>query len=301
MLRPMTFFERYVRHPLEALPVALVWGLFRLLPVDWASALGGWIGRTVGPRIAASERARGNIERAFPGIGDDAAEKIIADMWENLGRTVGEFPHLGTFTFGEDDNARVRVDGLEHMLEFRDDGEPGFFLSAHLANWELGPMAAHVHGVPSRFVYREANNPYVQKLYLAGREQYRDRMIPKGREGAKEMLRALRNGEHIGVLMDQKMNDGIAVRFFGRDAMTATALGDLAVRTKCPVLPARVIREKGARFRVEISPLIHAGDTGNAEADARAFTLRANQIIEQWVREKPGQWLWLHNRWPGDS
>ncbi len=300
MLRPQSFLEKYLRHPLEALAAATVWGVFRALPVDGASALGGFIGRSIGPRIITSERARKNIERAFPGIDDDAAEAIIADMWENLGRTVGEFPHLAAFTFDGPD-PRVRVDGLENLIDFRDDGEPGFYLSAHLANWELAPLTAHVYEVPSAFVYREANNRLVENFYMAGRKHYRDMMIPKGREGAKRMLQALREGKHVGLMLDQKMNDGIAVPFFGHDAMTASALGDLAVSLKCPVIPARVIRERGARFRVEVSAPIRAELTGAKAADARAFTARANRIIEGWVREKPGQWLWLHNRWPGRS
>lgn len=298
MLRPRTFIETYVRHPLEALAATVVWGLFRILPVDVASALGGKFARLVGPRIAISDRARNNIERAFPGIEDEEAEKIIADMWENLGRTVAEFPHIGAFTF-EGANPRVKVDGLEHLIDFRDDGKPGFYLSAHLANWELAPLTAHVYDVPSAFVYREANNRLIEKFYMAGRKRYRDMMIPKGREGARQMLKGLWGGKHVGIMLDQKMNDGMPVPFFGIDAMTATALGDLAVTLKCPVIPARVIRENGARFRVEVSEPLYAEDTGNKTADARALTVRANKIIEGWVREKPGQWLWLHNRWPG--
>lgn len=298
MLRPRTFIEKYVRHPLEALAASVVWGLFRILPVDMASALGGKFARLVGPRIRISERARKNIERAFPGIDDGDAEAIIADMWENLGRTVAEFPHIGKFRF-EGGDARVKVHGLDHLIDFRDDGKPGFYLSAHLANWELAPLTAHVHDVPSAFVYREANNRLVEKFYMSGRKRYRDMMIPKGREGAKRILKALKDGKHVGIMLDQKMNDGIPVPFFGIDAMTATALGDLAANLKCPVIPARVIRENGAHFTVEVSAPLYAEDTGDRSRDSRELTTRANKIIEDWVREKPGQWLWLHNRWPG--
>ncbi|MBO6947566.1 MAG: lauroyl acyltransferase [Rhodospirillales bacterium] len=298
MLRPRTLIEKYIRHPLEALAATVVWGVFRILPVNLASALGGGFARVVGPRIKISDRARKNIERAFPGIEDEDAEEIIADMWENLGRTVAEFPHISKFGY-DGANPRVKVDGLEHLIDFRDDGKPGFYLSAHLANWELAPLTAHVHDVPSAFVYREANNRLVENFYMSGRKLYRDMMIPKGREGARSMLKALKDGKHIGIMLDQKMNDGIPVPFFGIDAMTATALGDLATSLKCPVIPARVIRENGARFRVEVSKPLYAEDTGDKARDSKELTERCNKIIEGWVREKPGQWLWLHNRWPG--
>lgn len=300
MLRPRTPFEKYIRHPSEAAAAAMIWSLFRILPVDAASGFGGWLARTLGPRLGISNRARANIRRAFPDLNGDAVEDIVTDMWDNLGRTVGEFPHIGSFDFNGP-RPRVKISGVENLYRFRDDGAPGFYLSAHIGNWELAPMTAYVHNVPSAFVYREANNPLVQKLYMAGRQKYRDMMIPKGSEGAKEMLRALRDGKHIGIMADQKMNDGIAVPFFGEEAMTAPAMAQMALKFNCPVLPARVIRERGATFTVEVAEPIFAEETGDKTKDVNAFMARANDIIEAWVREKPGQWLWLHNRWPGQS
>ena len=111
-------------------------------------------------------------------------------------------------------------------------------------------------------------------------------------------MKALREGKHVGMLVDQKMNDGIAAPFFGIEAMTAPALAMMALRFKCPVIPARVIRTRGAHFRIELSPPIYAEETGDKNADIRAFTARVNGILEAWIREHPDQWLWLHNRWP---
>ncbi|MDP4796817.1 MAG: lauroyl acyltransferase [Rhodospirillales bacterium] len=298
MLRPQTAIEKYLRHPLEAMGAMLIWGIFKILPVDQASALGGWLARSVGPWLRLSDRARDNIRRAFPEAGDAAVERILIDTWDNLGRTVGEFPHLGAFSF-TGKNPRIRIDGLEHLKHFRDDDAPGFYLSAHLGNWELAPLTAYLLNVPSAFVYREANNRSVQKLYLIGRGQYRDMMIPKGSEGAKQIIKALRDGKHIGIMADQKMNNGIAVPFFGEDVMTAPALAQMALRFKCPVIGARVIREGGAYFRIEVTAPMFAEDTGNKHEDVARFMAQTNAIIEGWIRENPGQWLWLHNRWPG--
>lgn len=300
MLRPETTTEKYIRHPLEAAGASLIWALFRVLPLDWASALGGWLARTIGPGLKVSARARDNIRRAFPDLPGSGVDQIVISMWDNLGRTVGEFPHLGAFTFGGP-KPRIRIDGLEHLQHFRDDGVPGFFLSAHVGNWELAPLTAYTHDVPSAFVYREANNRWVQKLYLSGRRQYRDMMIPKGSEGAKQMIKALRDGKHVGIMIDQKMNDGIPVPFFGEDVMTAPALAQMALRFACPVIGARVVREGGAYFRIEVSAPVYAEDTGDKQADIARFMGQTNRIIESWIRDEPGQWLWLHNRWPTNN
>jgi KDO2-lipid IV(A) lauroyltransferase len=123
-------------------------------------------------------------------------------------------------------------------------------------------------------------------------------LIPKGPAGARLLLRSLKGGKHLGMVVDQKMNDGIAIPFFGRDAMTAPALAELALRFDCPVVPVRVERLEGARFRITIDPPLDLDVTGERRADITAAMVKVNALIESWVREHPEQWLWLHNRWP---
>lgn len=94
------------------------------------------------------------------------------------------------------------------------------------------------------------------------------------------------------------MNDGIAVPFFGRPAMTAPALAQFALRFDCPVVPARVERLGGARFRLTIQPPLEIQKSGDRQADVLAAMTEVNRIIEGWVRDRPDQWLWLHRRWP---
>jgi KDO2-lipid IV(A) lauroyltransferase len=100
------------------------------------------------------------------------------------------------------------------------------------------------------------------------------------------------------MLVDQKLNDGIPVPFFGRDAMTAPALAILALRFDCSVVPIRMVRLNGARFRMISEPPLPLPKTGNAEADRRTLMIAVNQVVERWIREHPEQWLWVHRRWP---
>jgi KDO2-lipid IV(A) lauroyltransferase len=108
----------------------------------------------------------------------------------------------------------------------------------------------------------------------------------------------LRNHGAVCMLIDQKMNDGIAVPFFGRNAMTAPAIAQLAYRHRCAVVPAVVERLEGTRFRLTISPPLELRETGDLDADVRALMVRINALVEEWVRARPEQWLWLHRRWP---
>ena len=122
--------------------------------------------------------------------------------------------------------------------------------------------------------------------------------IAKGASGAREMVRRVRDGGYTAMLVDQKMNDGIAVPFFGRDAMTAPALAQLAFKYDLPVWPVRTERLAGCRFRVTIFPKLELPRSDDMSSDVAETMHMVNTLLESWIRERPGQWLWLHNRWP---
>jgi KDO2-lipid IV(A) lauroyltransferase len=289
--------NRYLFHPLEAAAALVVYSLMRVLSIDMASALGGWLGRTVGPYIPISARAVKNLSAAFPEKSPAEIATIVRAMWDNLGRMAAEYPHLGEINV-YDPEGRIEVSGIEYADLLRDDGRGGIFFSGHIGNWEIVSLGATQRGVPLDRVYREANNRLVEWLYQHGRAAVEGALIPKGPAGARVLLRSLEDNRHIAMMVDQKMNDGIPVPFFGRDVMTAPALAELALRYDCPVVPARVERLKGAHFRLLVYPPLELVKTGDRQADVAANMAQVNAILEQWIRDTPEQWLWLHNRWP---
>lgn len=289
----MKLLSKPARQRLEAVAARAALSLFRALPVDAASSFGGWLARTVGPRLKVSNVARANLARAFPEKRPDEIEAILAQVWDNLGRVVGEIPHIPTLIA-----ERVEVVGLEHVRHMRDDGAPGLFIGAHFGNWELAGALAKREQLDLTVVYRAANNPWVEDVYREFRANAGTRQIRKGSEGAREILSELRQGNHLGMLVDQKMNDGIAVPFFGRDAMTAPAAARFALKFRCPVSMLKVERLGGARFRMTFLPPLQLPDSGDIHADTLALTTSMTAQIEDWVRQTPGQWLWLHKRWP---
>ena len=290
-----------IRYVLEYLLVRGVFALFGLLSLDRSSALGGWIGRTVGPRLAITRRARDNLARALPELSDPARQRVIDDMWDNLGRIFGEYPHLGDIRLYDGENNHVEVIGTEHVDRLLEDGKGALFFSAHLGNWEIVSLGATRRGIDLVQIFRTANNPWVERLIQRARAPVGGRQHAKGTHGTRHMLRAVKRGEHVAMLVDQKYNEGIAVPFFGRDAMTTPAVAELALRFQVPVIPVRVERLEGARFRLTVYSALDLPDTGDREADVRAVTIAINDILEQWIRERPGQWLWLHRRWPKDQ
>jgi KDO2-lipid IV(A) lauroyltransferase len=283
-------------HRIEALGATFFFGVFGLLPLDFASALGGALARRIGPFLGISKRARQNLRRALPELSESEITRIVAGMWDNLGRVAAEYPHLQKIRVFEPDG-RVETHGFEHIARAVAAGRRMIVFSGHIANWEIGSLAGVQYGISVAQIYRAANNPLVDRL-IARLRGDRDEFIPKGAVAARRAIAALHRGVHLGLLADQKMNDGIPVPFFGRPAMTSSALAFLALRFDCDVFPLRVERLAGAHFRVTVFPPLPLPRSGERHADAAALMAQVNATLEAWIRDRPELWLWLHRRWP---
>jgi KDO2-lipid IV(A) lauroyltransferase len=283
-------------HRLEAWGAALLFGAFAVLPLDCASALGGTIGRLIGPSLGFSRQARRNVRNALPGLSESDISAVIRGMWDNLGRVAAEYPHLRNIRVF-DPAGRVQTHGFEHMDRAVAAGRRMIIFSGHIANWEIGMLAAVQYGISVTQIYRAANNRLVDRMITRFRGDA-GKLIPKGAIAARLAIATLRRGAHLTMLADQKMNDGIPVPFFGRPAMTAPALAALALRFDCDVLPARVERLGGAHFRLTVFPPLPLPRSGDSHADAAALMARVNAILESWIRDRPEQWFWVHRRWP---
>ena len=264
-----------------------------------SSNLGGWVGRHLGPLLPASRTADMNLRAALPGLDARARARTIEAVWDNLCRNVAELPHLATLG-GTGAAAGWDVEGAEHLAAIRNG--PALFFSGHFGNWELVlPIAASL-GLQVSGFYRAASDPridaVIQSLRRAGDRH--SSMFPKGAAGARSALLHLQQGGSLGMLMDQKMNDGIPVPFFGRMAMTAPALAQFALRYRLPLVPIRIVRRGPARFTMVVEAPFAITATGHRQDDIFGLSLAINQRLEHWIRQDPGAWLWLHRRWPKD-
>jgi len=281
---------------IEACGAALFFAAMRALPIDAASALGGFVARHIGPRLGIAARARHNLAAALPELPEADIERVVRGMWDNLGRVAAEYPHLPRIRVFPPDG-RVETGGIEHLDRAIAAGRKVIIFGGHLANWEIAALAAGQYGIDVAQIYRAANNPLVDRM-IARYRGAGSEFIPKGRVASRRALAALRRGAHLTLLVDQKLNDGIPVPFFGRKAMTAPALALLALHFDCAVLPARVERLAGAYFRLTIYPPLEVPKTGERTADVAALMAAVNRTLEDWIREHPEQWFWLHSRWP---
>lgn len=285
---------------IRAIVVIKLYYFFKILPLDAASAIGGFLGRKIGPLLSVNKLAARNMKNAMPELSDEQVQKNLLGMWDNLGRVVAEFPHMATVT-GKLFDKIVEIEGTEFITNAHESKKSSFFFSGHLANWELIPKTMFEKGgVYSSLIYRKSNNPYVEKLIIKTRSKYPANSIPKGTIGARHLINTIKKGEQICLLVDQKQNDGIAVPFFHKDAMTAPAIANLALKYDCAILPIQVVRIGGSRFKIKISAPLEIKKTDDNQNDILNIMTGINKILEGWIRENPAQWFWVHNRWPKD-
>ncbi|MCB9988847.1 MAG: lipid A biosynthesis acyltransferase [Rhodospirillales bacterium] len=283
-----------IRYFFEYIFIWLIMALFGLMALDAASALGGWLGRTIGPRLATSRKALANIKTALPGRDDQEYGEILAGMWDNLGRVMAEYPHLRQIL-----SERVELIGSDILETLKNDDQSGVVFGAHLANWEAAALTIQTF-LPTDAIYRAPNNPAVDHILTKARNITGDlKAIPKSKTGARQILRSMKEGRHIGILIDQKYNEGLAIPFFGRDAMTSPAFAELPQKFKCPLVPGRIERLEGAHFRVTIYPPLPLFTPEGTERTLEDIIGDAHKMLEEWIIEHPAQWLWLHRRWPG--
>jgi KDO2-lipid IV(A) lauroyltransferase len=281
---------------LEAAGYDLAYALTRALPIDAVSALGAAVVGTLGPLTRKHRIVLRNLELAFPQMSEAERRAIAREFWRVVGRTFAEFPQMDRIAA---DPGRVEVEGLERLQQIAARGEPAVLVSGHLSNWEAMMVAIVRSGLTSRVSYRPANNPYTDARIIEGRRRYGVELFAaKGAQGARGLIAALKRGEAVAMLNDQRDDAGIEAPFFGHVVKTAPGPSRFALGFGGRLVPMSVVRGKGARFTVTIHEPIVLERSGDREADLKAAVAAVNAFIEARIRARPAEWLWAHRRWP---
>lgn len=279
----MPYVRKVIFYPLEFILIASLYGFFKMLPLPVASSIGGAIAKAIGPHLKVSKLGLENLRLAFPKKSQESREKILRGMWEHLGRVAGEFPHLPKLI------ASTKVEGLETLKNLNG---AAIFFAGHLGNWELPHWIVVNETVPISLISRPPTNPLTRWLFGVIRKHPLVDIIIKGAEGTREMMRVLQNKGHLGILVDQRISDGEPIPFFGKDALTALGPAKLAYKYDALLVPVQVERiGQKPTFKVTFQKPF------KATKDSVQTTKKINACLEEWIRENPEQWLWVHKRW----
>jgi KDO2-lipid IV(A) lauroyltransferase len=302
-------FRQRLVYALQSTGIAIFFAVMRLLPVDWASGLGGYVGRRFGPRFSLSKVGERNLRAAFPEKSDAEIDAILRGAWDNLCRTFAEYSQLdrlwdkkpllvemgGKFIVG---HKRFDFTQRRRFLELLQSGKPVIFYTGHCGNWEVLPVVAAYYGLELAVVFRPPNSPYARQLAEKVRQRSMGRLIPTNTMATAAIAAAsLERGESLGLLIDQYFGRGVDLPFFGRPARTAPTLAKMAQHFDCPIIGAVVERVKGAHFCLHLLPEVPVTRTPEGDVDVTAMMGAATKGLEDWVRAHPDQWLWFHRRW----
>src|SRR5262249_25096392 len=273
--------------------------LFKLLPRRAAAAVGAAVARGLGPLLPIAKVARRNLAMCFPEKSADEREAIMRAMWDNLGRIGGEFTHRralwdpslmdAALHYGVDairagaassegvnlTSDRIVVVGADQFMRLIEEKRPIVIFTAHLGNWEVMQWTAARMGLKFAVIYRRPNNPFIARM-IEGRRGGLVEFMPKGLQGAFGAARVMDQGGRLAMLVDVKENKGIAVPFFGRPAMTGTALATLALRYDALIFGTWTQRLGKDRFRITVERPLEVPRTGDQEADVRAIMAAIN-------------------------
>ena len=297
---------RDVTKPLgQAAVGALTIGMLRTAryfdPIKTAD-LFGRITRAIGPMMREQKIGRANLTAAFPEKSPAEIEAILAGVWDNLGRIGAEFAHLDhiwDYDPARPEDSRIEIDKRSYDLftQLRLDGKPALIFASHLANWELPALAAVAHGLDAAVLYRRPNIASADRIIQDMRAVKMGTLIPAGRDAPLRLAEALKNGQHVGMLVDQYLTNGVEVTFFGRKTRANPMLARLLRQIECPIHGVRIIRLPGHRFRAELSDEVKPARDAAGRIDVQGTMQAVTSVIEGWIREYPEQWLWLHRRW----
>lgn len=239
-----------------------------------------------------------NLSLAFPEMSPPEKLRIVRQLVRNIGWMAGEFSQFPKYS-AKNIEQIVVLEGFENFDAARKRGKGVLFLTGHMGAWELAPFAQALYGNPLHFLVRPIDNPRVDQLINRQRCRSGNSPIDKN-QSARAILRILGQGGTVGILMDQnaQLEEGVFVKFFGKPVCTTSGIARIALRTDAAVVPAFLHWDANLRkYRLVFHAAIELARTGDEQRDILENTGRFCNVLENFIRKFPDQWLWVHKRW----
>lgn len=270
----------------------ILWILLRL-PYRWRVPLSGWVvSRLIAPLAGYRKRIRDNLALVLPDLPKSRVEEIVRAVPDNVGRTLIEI-YSGPEFIARAAALPLTGAGVPALEEALAQKRPVILVTAHFGNYDATRAALIARGYPVGALYMNMSNASFNEHYVKAISGIGTPLFPRGRQGMGQMVKFLRGGGMLGMLIDQHMKSGELLPFFGHEALTALSAAELALKYDALCIPVYAIRqEDGLSFQVVIEAPIPHGDPV-------VMTQALSDSLETIVRDHLGQWFWIHRRWKG--
>lgn len=269
---------------------SLFWGLLRL-PYRWRVPFAGWaVSRIVAPLAGYRRRIRDNLAHVLPDLPPAEVERIVRAVPDNVGRTLIEI-YSGPEFITHAVSHPLTGPGVAALEAAHQAGRPVILVTGHFGNYDASRAALIARGYRVGALYNPMKNRYFNTHYVRAISRIGTPLFPRGKKGLGDMVRHLRGGGMLGLLVDQAMRHGAPLTFFGKTAMTALSVAELALKYGALVIPTYAVRlPDGLSFEITVEAPI-------PEGPPEAMTQALNDSLESIVRRNLDQWFWIHRRW----
>lgn len=270
--------------------ITFLFGVFKLIGFKNSSNVGFFLGKTLGPIFRSKSLIIKNLEKAS--IKGDF-EKIASNVLGNYGRIFAEYVHLKNFK-NDKLSKYISIEGKEYLDQIKKNKKKVIFISGHFNNFELMAMQIEKEGINCAAIYRPLNNPYLNKVMEKIRK--RDickKQIKKGRTGTRELVKLIKEGASIALMVDQRVREGEKVTFFNHLATSTTIPAQFIKKYECDLVPIYIERKNKFYFKMYVSKPIKI----SKNKSSFEITKFINQILEKMILKNIDQWIWTHDRW----
>jgi len=289
---------KIIKYFFEFIIIVSLFCIFKIIGLKNASNFGSILGKVIGPFFRSKNIIKQNIKIGLGNLDAKKEKEIINGMWSNIGRTFAEYIFLKNFKLNKTGFSHIKIIGTEYLDEIKKSDKPVVFFSGHFANFELMAMELNKFGIKLATIYRPLNNFFLNPLMEYLRIKYICSVqIPKGISGSREIIKKIKDGYSIALMVDQRVSEGPRISFFNKEAHTTTIPTQIALKYNCKLVPIYIERKNGINFEMIIHKPFEIKKTGTHKEDIKNNSLTINENIEKMIIKNPTQWIWTHNRW----
>ncbi len=284
---------KYLKYFIQFLLTILCFIIFKILGPNISSNVSGKIFEIIGPFFRSKKIIETNIKKALPNINSHNLNRITSEMWNNYGRVFAEFMFIREFRLGKL-SKRIEVKGQAILDDIVSSNKQAIFISGHLSNFELMAMSLEKSGINLSAIYRPLNNIFLNGIMERMRKKYICKyQIKKGIGGLKKLITLKKQNISTALMIDQRVSEGILINFFNQKALTTSIPAQLVKKFNIPIIPVHIERVENISFKITINKPIYFSQDLSVEK----ITGELNKILEKMILNKPGDWIWSHNRW----